>query len=71
MRNRIIGVQIDRQLVLLLDGIPVPIVEVEYESQRGVSLAEMVVQGRRFVCRGLDEREGLRRRQNSVFPITR
>ena len=48
MSRRVAGIECERALVFLLGGCPAPIVEVQDEGQRGVGLAQVIVQGQRL-----------------------
>src|SRR6266436_8843724 len=66
-----LGKPLDGPLVFRLGGLPVPAIQVQGESQRGVGLSEALVQcqrlGRR--CPGFEER--ILGRKDTIFPIAR
>src|ERR1700730_1571879 len=69
MSGRVAGVQFDRQLVFRFGSLPVPAIKVQGESERGVGLAETVVQ-----CQGVGRSrlrlaESILRRKYAIFPI--
>src|SRR5260370_37182580 len=71
MRSRVAGTQSNRELILLFRAFPVPTIQIQYEGQRCVSLAEIVVQRQGLVRGLLGLCKGLRRSQDPIFPIAR
>src|SRR5271167_3436392 len=71
MSGRVARVQFDRQLVFRFGSLPVPAIKVQGESERGMGLAETVVQ-----CQGLGRSrlrlaESILRSKYAIFPIAR
>src|ERR1700730_7865556 len=71
MSRRIAGLQLDCLLVFRLGGLPVPAIKVQSESERGVGLAEAIVQCQRLGRIRPGFGESILRRNYPIFPIAR
>src|ERR1700681_2888147 len=71
MSRRITGMQLDCQFVFPIGGLPVPAIKVQSESERGVSLAEAVVQCQRLGCSCPSFGESILGRKDPICPIAR
>src|ERR1700688_1250890 len=71
MSGRIVRLQRGCSLVLRLGTFPVPAIKVQSESERGVGLAEAIVQGQSLGCSHPGFGESILRRKPTIFPIAR
>ena len=71
MSRRVAGIQLDCALVFLLGGLPIPAIQVQSESERGVGLAEAIVQCQSLGRGRLGFGKSILRRKDPVLPIAR
>src|SRR3954454_13259851 len=71
MSRRIAGVQFDCLPEFLLGSLPLPAIKIQSESQRGVSLTELIVQCQCLCGSRLGLEKSIARRKDPIFPIAR